>query len=80
MSARRDIELPAMPGTRHHTALQLPLRQRSPGMRADPIQRVKRAVHIEDRNNPAAGNTLQAFARRHIGRQAEAVAGGHFGL
>src|SRR5579863_1416179 len=49
--ARRDVVLPAMPRASYRPAAQFAFRQRSPTMQADVIDRVKRAVHVGQRDD-----------------------------
>ena len=63
MLAGRDIKLPAVPRACDDAAGQLSLAQRSALMRANAIERMPLARHIEQRHDPALNDALQSLPR-----------------
>lgn len=61
-----DIELPAVPGTRHDAAGEFSLAERAAGVGANAIERVERAVDVVERNELLAGDELAPFARGNL--------------
>ena len=67
MLACRHVELPAVPGAGDDAARQAALPQGTASMRANPVHRVKRPVHIKECDHPAAGGQFLSGPRRNLG-------------
>ena len=66
MLSRRDVELPAMPGTCDDTSLKGSFAKRPPCVRANPVDDVKRSVNVVDSQYTITDRHFLARSRRNV--------------
>lgn len=64
MPAGCHVELPTMPGTSDHIAVEFTFGKRAAGVRTDSIKGVKFAVAVEHGNNPPFDDKFSPFSVR----------------
>ena len=65
MLATGNIELPAMPGTRHDIASKRAFSEWSASMRADAINHMKHTVHVVDSEDSSIGDNFCRLSRNN---------------
>jgi hypothetical protein len=61
-----NVKLPSMPGACDNVARKGAFAKWASLMGADPVQRIKRTVDVEQRDDPSGGYNFQARARRTL--------------
>ena len=77
--AGRYVELKAVPGAGDDAAGESALAERAALMGADAVEGMERAAHVEQGNDPLAGDELTAAAFGHVAHRSNANPLGHAG-